>query len=410
MRTRKLLVLTTWAFKDGLIQSYCLPYLKIIHEIAPSAKIYLVTQEKGGAFNSKQEELEAKEHMRRSQIFLYPQKYYRMGFKKLIAAPLQFVHLWVLILFKRVTDIHCFCTPAGALGYLLSVLTNRRLVIDSYEPHAEAMVENGTWTRKSYAFRLLWKLERKQSQRAYYCIAAASGMRQYAREKYGVNLHKFGVKPACVDLKVFSYNAASARRIRETLGWSDKIVGVYAGKLGGIYLDKEVFDFLAFGYGYWGERFRVLMLTGTAEDEIKELCSYSGLPNHVVYATKVPFSEVPGYLSAGDFALTPVKPVPSKKYCTPIKDGEYWSIGLPVIIPENISDDSQIIMQNNAGVVLHEFSNEEYERAVRKIDDLLREDREVLRNRIRNLARQFRPFSIAEDEYRKLYSSPTRSV
>ena len=43
---------------------------------------------------------------------------------------------------------------------------------------------------------------------------------------------------------------------------------------------------------------------------------------------------------------TPVKPVPTKRYCTPVKDGEYWALGLPVIITEGISDDSGIIREN----------------------------------------------------------------
>ncbi|MBO9573710.1 MAG: hypothetical protein J7497_16095 [Chitinophagaceae bacterium] len=42
---KNILVITTWGYKSGLVQSSTLPYLKLIHEIIPSARLYLVTQE-----------------------------------------------------------------------------------------------------------------------------------------------------------------------------------------------------------------------------------------------------------------------------------------------------------------------------------------------------------------------------
>lgn len=48
MKKGNILVVTNWGFEEGLIQSYTLPYLKIIHKVNPYIKIYLVTQEKNG--------------------------------------------------------------------------------------------------------------------------------------------------------------------------------------------------------------------------------------------------------------------------------------------------------------------------------------------------------------------------
>ena len=53
----------------------------------------------------------------------------------------------------------------------------------------------------------------------------------------------------------------------------------------------------------------------------------------------VPYNQITDYYQIADFAINPVKPVPSKRYCTSIKDGEYWGMGLPVVITKNISDD-----------------------------------------------------------------------
>lgn len=114
-----------------------------------------------------------------------------------------FPYLGYLVIKNRISYIHSWATPPGAIAYFLSVCFNRQLVLDSYEPHAEAMVENGTWRKNSIAFRLLFWLEKKQTQRAAYVIATTEGMQDYAKVKFGIHLNNFYVKPACVDLDLF---------------------------------------------------------------------------------------------------------------------------------------------------------------------------------------------------------------
>jgi glycosyltransferase involved in cell wall biosynthesis len=405
MKTRNILVITTWGFNEGLIQSYCLPYLKIIHAASSSSRIFLVTQEKGKLFSNKVEEEKTRKELAKSNIYLHDQPYTKFGIRKLFLSVGQFMSLWWLVLSKGVSHIHAFCTPAGGIGYLLSIVTAKNLVIDSYEPHAESMLENGTWGKNSLAYKILWWLEKKQSESADYCIAAASGMKQYAQEKYGVDVKNFQVKPACVDLSLFEFNPLARETIRTELGWNGNTVMVYAGKFGGIYLDKEVFDLLSVAYISWGDRLRVLLLTANSKEEIFEWANQAKLPLEIFYIIQAPFHKVPEYLSASDVALTPVKPVRSKRYCTPIKDGEYWAMGLPVVIPDQISDDSEIIRKHNAGVVLDELTEEAYGIAIQKLDILLKEDRQELRQRIRKLAEDYRNYSIAFRAYRKVYSN-----
>ena len=111
------------------------------------------------------------------------------------------------------------------------------------------------------------------------------------------------------------------------------------------------------------------------------------------------FHDIHKYFRLADFAINPVKPVHSKRYCTSIKDGEYWVMGLPVIIPENISDDSDIIKENNIGAILPELNEDEYLKAIKKIDNILNKNRSSLNNRIRKIAIQYRRYEIAEEIY-----------
>ena len=108
-------------------------------------------------------------------------------------------------------------------------------------------------------------------------------------------------------------------------------------------------------------------------------------------------------MGLGDFGITPVKPIPTKRYCSPIKDGEYWALGLPVIITKDISDDSSIIESENIGAVLRELNVEEYKKAIDKIEIFLREG-SSLSTRIFAVAKKYRSFEIAEKVYNKVYA------
>lgn len=394
-----ILIITYWKFSDALIQTYTLPYLRIIRKIVPpEANIYLLTLEKSQT-ETKVQNIPEKE---RIQWISFP--YQAFGWKAFIFWIRKIWELIRLIQKEQISIIHCWGTPAGAIGYVLSIITGRKLILDSYEPHAEAMVENGTWGKYSVAFRLLFWMEKLQTKRALYVISATEGMYDYAQRKYGLVIKNFYVKPACVNLDHFDLNNVKHPGTMAALGLDNQsFVCVYAGKFGGIYMEQQIFDFFAVAASYWGERFRIVLLTNSTWEEIVGYCKKSGISPEIVITKFVPHHEIPAYMGVGDFAVTPVKPVPSKRYCTPIKDGEYWALGLPVVIPANISDDSFIIEEYDIGAVLYELNDVAYLEAVIKIDELVK--RPVMRETIRGVAKKFRNFSVAENIYKKIYSN-----
>jgi len=398
---KNVLALTYWSYPDALVQTYTLPYVRIIKKnLPPDSIIYLVTLEKN---KNSIVSAEVGESLKSEGIVWKPFIYRPFGMRAFINWLIVGAQLSYWIVAKKISVIHCWGTPAGAIGFVLSTLTQKKLIIDSYEPHAEAMVENGTWNKNGLAFKLLFWLEKKQSKRADVIIAATAGMQAYAKEKYGVTKTNFLVKPACVDLELFTLKNLKKKELVEKFQFQNKIVCVYAGKFGGIYLDHEIFDFLKICHRFWGDAFRVMLLTNHPPQEIKDYCEKSGLPVEIIQTAFVPHQSIPDYLGLGDFAITPVKPVPTKKYCTPIKDGEYWALGLPVVIPKNISDDSSIIEQNSIGAVLSGFDEVSYREAVVKIDALIKRHHQKRFEEIRQIAIRYRSFEIAENVYRSAY-------
>lgn len=391
------LVITYWDYNDALIQTYTLPYLKIIsNTLSPDSKLFLVTVTLNKS-NSKTEN-------KIPEITNISFRYKKFGFEGVLMWLKLLITLLYAVKKNKITTIHTWCTPAGAIGYLLSVLTRKRLIIDSFEPHAEAMIEGGTWKKNGFAFKILFKLEKLQLKRAEEVICANKGMIEYSQKVYKIKKNRYFVKPACVDLNLFSCQNLKKENLLKELQLDNKITCIYAGKFGGLYLEKEVFDFIRIAIDYWGNKFRFLLLTSHSDDEIQNYLSQLSIPKEYIIKKFVSHNQVPNYMGLADFAISPVKSIPSRKFSTPIKNGEYWALGLPIIITPNISDDSNIIFTNKIGSVLDALSPEAYLRSIQEIDSLLKKySRKELYNKIRPIAEKHRNFSIAETVYKSIY-------
>ncbi len=396
---KHILVLTYWSYKNALIKTYTLPYVELIRDRLPAgSRIFLMTLTPESETTAKDYE-ENKQALQDKQIHLVNFTYKPFGLGMGIKLTGILFYLIRFIFREKISVLHAWCTPGGAIGYILSRFTGRPLVLDSFEPHAESMLETNTWKKSSLAYRLLFKLEKLQLRRASDVICAAPGMIAYSQETYGITKERYFVKPACVDLGLFNPKNVLPVSIPE-LG-TGSVVCVYAGKFGDIYLSGEVFDFFATARAFWGERFKVLLLTNQKEEEIRAFCDKSGLPFETIIKKFVAHHEVPSYMALGSFGICPVKPVPTKKYCTPIKNGEYWAMGLPVVITNNISVDSAIIEEQGIGYVLKDLNPEEYLEAVKTIDALLQDQQ--LPEKIRAIAETQRNYSLAEKIYATIY-------
>ncbi len=398
------MVITYWDFNEAHIQANVLPNLKILSNVSKASAIYLFCLNKKPI--SKEEEKGIQKSLDPYRIRLLWFHYSHFGVKTILKYSWLIPFLCYTVFSKKINQVYAWCTTAGTIGYLVSLFTGRSLILESHEPHAEAMVENGYWKKNNYGYRVLSFFEKKQAQRAKLIIAANKGMREYVKKRYQYSIPErfFFAKPACVDLEQFKPEISIRNSIREELRYNtDDVVCLYAGKFGGIYLGREIFDFFKIAYNYWGDKFRILLLTSQDKHYVKTKCIEADLPFDIFHVLFVPHPDVPRYMQAGDFAICPVKPVPTKRYCTPVKDGEYWAIGLPVVITDNISDDSEIIRENEIGAVLKDLSVVSYTEAVNKVNDLLKQDKQELRNKIRSIAIQYRNYSIAEKIYRQLY-------
>jgi glycosyltransferase involved in cell wall biosynthesis len=399
LKKRNILILTYWDFNSALVQTYTLPYvLQIKEQLSPGSQIYIMTLSDKLSMRRIQT-ANSIQKLREKNIHVLNFGYQPFGISMILRLICIVSYLVYFSVKRKINTIHAWCTPAGAIGYLLALLTGKQLVVDSFEPHAETMVEGKTWKKNSLAYRLLFALEKLQLRRAKEVICATEGMIDHSQRLYGIKKKRYFVKPACVDLSLFDFEKFATTYMVD-LPLKEKVC-IYAGKFGGIYLEKEVFDFFKVAYDYWNGNFTALLLSNHSDGEIKNYCEASGLPTSAVIKKFIDHNDVPAYMAVSHFGICPVKPLPSKQYCTPIKNGEYWAMGLPVVITKDISDDSRIIEENGAGYVLTKLDQSEYLNAVKKIEVLLRDN--GLKYKIRNIAEKNRNFIISESVYQTIY-------
>lgn len=398
-----LLYLSMWGVEDGLTVSTVFPHLDILSKLDSVDTIYFFTHER----HSTDSKYTGPIHPKLKHIPLYSKNLQ----PRLLVQILDFVLLpQQLIDFcknHQVDKILARGAPAGAIAALVHDKTSIPYFVESFEPHAQYMLESGIWSRLSlkYIFQKRW--EERQKRTSAGLMPVSHNYKNKLLEE-GVNGERLNIIPCCVNIETFAYAPHDRSIIREKLSIdANEIVGIYVGKFGGIYYESEAFYIFKKAFEFFGEKFRLIILSPQTKSDIQLALVNVGINLKSVFIEKVQHHEIPMYLSASDFAFSLARPDESKKYLSPIKDGEYWANGLPILISNNIGDDSDIIKQHpNTGVVFS-INPDNILESYKAMDDILkgrsRFDSYII---LQKIASSYRSFSIAKDVYLKLFLKP----
>ena len=377
----KLLYLCYWGIDEGLTQATVFPQLRILAEMEHIHKIILSTIER----DRKLVEYSGPQHNKISFHPLYSKGLKPGVLNKIVDFVVFPQTLHKLVKAHGIDFILSRGTPAGSLAWKVFHKTGIPFGVESFEPHADYMLESGVWKKNGLKYRTQKKWEEKQKQDAQVVITVSHNYREQLLEE-GLPADKVHTIPCTVDTDSFAFDARERVAIRERLHIpEDSVVGVYVGKFGDIYYDTEAFNLIRQAFDFFGPTFFMLILTPQSKTQIEDYIKQHGLNPERVVIDCVPHLEIPHYLSASDIAFSFVKPAPSRKYCSPIKDGEYWANGLPVLMGENIGDDSRLIAAHpHAGFVFNAtFTN--FQEGLRHIQYVLEPSR-IKETRTQNVA------------------------
>ncbi len=369
-----------------------LPHVRLLLEDERVTEVYLLTFERSAVAPM----------MNRPGLTHLPvfQQRRPFGLHFFLSYLIAWIALWRLHRRENLALVVCRSTFAGILGHWLYLTSKVPFTVESFEPHADYMVDNGVWAPfgwKTLLYRRFEKAVLTTSTRLYPVA------HNYARRLLaaGIPESKIEVLPCTVDIDHYRFSKTARERIRRELNIdTDTIVAVYAGKFGGFYLEEQAIEIFKTVLGSF-EKSHLIVLSDPQNPVCRKLNKDSSLGFGISIDLVHP-EQVADYLSASDLGFVLVRPTPSSLNCSPVKVAEYSANGLPVVITEDVGDDSRNIDEQSLGLVLPsdkygELSGPQFAR----LQHLIQERREG-GSRITDYARGHRSFELSRATYRRL--------
>ncbi|MEM7108541.1 MAG: glycosyltransferase [Bacteroidota bacterium] len=395
MASLNILYIGYWSALDGLSEATIYPHLKVLSEFENVNKIFYVSIER-----SKQKVKFNISTGKISHIPYHspPRSFFLDKVEDFTKLPKFLTRLCRQL---KIDKIICRSSSAGGIGFLVWKRTNIPYYVESFEPHAAYMRESKVWSKWGLRYWVQIYFEKAQKKTATKLIAVSNGYKRYLihQEKVKVCIE---VLPCTVDLDKFSFKSSKRNKVRSNLDIAkDALVGIYVGKFGGIYYEKEAWVFFAQCFAELPEFTLLLITTDEPVKLINKLNEYH-LPMNRIIIDKVAHDLVPAYLSAADIAFNLHKTGQWSFALSPIKNGEYWANGLPIVISRNIGDDSSFIYKSRTGGKVVNFGQELKTsiRELRKLKSYSTASRK--KNDCTRLARMHRTRTLVEMVYSKI--------
>lgn len=402
---RRVLFVSYNGMLDPLGQSQVLPYLR---ELAKrGVQFTLLSFERPKAFTAEGvarcEELRVKlkaegiewHWLRYHQRLSIPATIYDVmaGYRKAAA----------LVRRNRIEMVHARGHIPATIALGLKRRFGIKMIFDLRGLMAEEYVDAEHWREGGLPYRMTKAAERRILAATDGIVTLTERIWPIIREWQGLRgraVHH-EVIPCCVDLSLFKFSGDERARRRGELGLGDRLTMVYSGSLDGWYLTEQMADFFA-GFLKQDHEAHLLWLTTGSHDRVRELMRARNVGADNFSVRAVSSGEVASYLAAADVGLAFIKRCVSKIASSPTKNGEYLACGLPLVINAGVGDSDLLINEWKAGVLIEDFSEEDFARAGREISLMVSEPGG--RERARAVAEKvFDLGTIAGERYASLY-------
>lgn len=403
MKEKHTLVLIYNSYRDPLFQNLMLKYILNLSTHS-HLKFHLVTFEQPQYHLNDEDIAKEKANLIKKNLIWTPLKFHtgRFILLKKVWDLLQLLKFTTQLRKKHQLEyIMAFANVSAALSGVLSKIFNLKLIIYSYEPHARFMVDMGHWRPHDLKFKILNFLETLAAKQAYHIMTGTHAMK--GELEIYTSAHKISVAPTAVDPDDFQFSAASRTQIRQKLEVDSQKVFLYIGKLGGLYYEKETIAMMC-QVSQWDEEILSVIITDYDHVQIRHWVNeLNGDIDRFKILPPVNRDMVSAYLSAADVGIIGIPPLPNQKFRSPTKTAEYMLCGLPILICDHISEDSQYISEHHLGCVVQSFKHEDVLKQKDKILYLFEENRDNMTEKSRKIALKYRSIDKVYKIYNKIY-------
>ncbi|HEX5171554.1 MAG TPA: hypothetical protein VFW11_20390 [Cyclobacteriaceae bacterium] len=402
MKLKRILVYIYNSFDDPLFQGLLLNYIKELVK-GGGVEFHVITFEQEQYQMTVENIVRHKRALEDLGIYWHPLRFHTGRFL-LLKKGYDFLQSFLLVIKlnaqSHIAGIISFANIAGVFGYLLSKIIRSKIIVFSYEPHSQFLLELNIWKRTSLQYRILNYFERLLGRNADYIFTGTKFMVEHLKRMPSKGeVYRL---PTSVNDSLFSFSEQDRRMIRQRLGLSesDKVV-IYTGKFGYLYYKHEIFD-LVRELHFYSNQFFFIFLTSHDRSEILSWINERNISLDRIFVDRVPLAIVPQYLSASDLGIVAVANFPSKRYCSPTKVGEYLCNGIPYIVTQGTSEDDIYALQYNVGVVIDEMTSASVQKKIPDVLKLLNGNKDELRQRCRRVGVEYRALDNATSLFRRI--------
>jgi len=276
--------------------------------------------------------------------------------------------------------VHCRSYITSLVGLHLKRGLGVRFIFDMRAFYADERVDGGLWNLKNPLFKAVYDFfKRKEKaflQEADHTISLTATGRDIIHSWTTLAGQPLPIEviPCCADLDHFSpentdFPLQDALKMELNISPSDLVI-TYLGSIGTWYMLPEMLRFFKLLSDARPEA-KLLMITQDEPENIREAAMTAGIPQQTIIIRPASRKEVPTMLGLAHLALFFIQPVFSKSGSSPTKHGEMLGMGLPVIANAGVGDVDSIISATDTGVLVSEFTDEAFNKAIAEINGLL---------------------------------------
>ncbi|MFA5033830.1 MAG: glycosyltransferase [bacterium] len=267
--------------------------------------------------------------------------------------------LFYILLRYRINLVHSRNYPATLIVFLTGLLLGIPYIFDMRDLYPEKGIEAGIFSRKSWSYRL-WKLiELKLIKSASYVVTTSEPFKEYVQKKtIKSGTSKVIFWPNCVNPLHFKPDETLRKAVREEYGVQNKFVLLHSGTFG---TPKDIPLTLKYFIHFKTiqPNAHLVIFYGIQQKitEIIALAKETGIKQKDLTVLSLPPEEVPKHILIGDVGLHLESMAIATPYGIGVKDGEYLSAGLPIIVTHWQEGIAPLVKKYQAGIVVDTLNN-----------------------------------------------------
>jgi len=404
---RRVLFISYNGMLEPLGQTQVLPYLRELAQRGVKFTLLSFEREKAYTAAGQRQCAELRDELRRQGIDWHWQRYHQRPSLPATAydvlAGIRYASR--LVERNRIELVHARAHIPATIALALKRKFGIKMIFDVRGLMAEEYVDAQHWPKGGLRYRVTKTAERRIFASADGVVTLTERIWPIISDWEGLQNRDVphAVIPCCVNLSLFSFSEEERAKRRAELGLGDRFTLVCSGSLDGWYLTEEVADFFASVLRRRKDA-HLLWLTMGSRERVRQLMSERGISEAHYSVRAVAPREMPAYLAAADVGLSFIKRCFSKLASSPTKNAEYLACGLPIVINAGIGDSDRLAEISPVAVLLNEFNEQGFEKALSAIEKLIREPH--VKAAARAVAEQeFDVHTVGGNRYARLYES-----